>query len=172
MCLASPHILPRVETLALHSSWDYREMRDTKHFVIVMSLFSQLRRITLIHVNWALLPQDVRAALSSRAFECISFHCLTGINTSNLFSLTAGSHASRPRATPHRCHRKTRAKAPYVTSQWFINSSASTYHPDILVEVPSFLPPIQPFSGCRFGRGKKVQNALVSCCLAEFTRLR
>ncbi len=94
MCQASPHIPPRVETLALHSGWDDRKMRGTKHFVAVMSLFSQLRAIKFIHINWSLLPQDVRAALSSHAFQCISFHCVTSYNASDLFSLVSGSRAS------------------------------------------------------------------------------
>ncbi|KAK0460444.1 uncharacterized protein EV420DRAFT_211094 [Desarmillaria tabescens] len=94
MCQASPHIPPRVETLALHSGWDDRKIRNTKHFVAVMSLFSNLRVIKFIHINWALLPQDVRAALSSRAFQCITFHCVTGIKASDLFSLVSASRST------------------------------------------------------------------------------
>ncbi len=94
MCMESPHIPPRVETLVLGSGGDIRKIRGTKHFVAVMSLFTQLRTIELVDIDWLLLPQDVRVALSSHAFQCIRFHCVTGINSSDLFFLVSGSHAS------------------------------------------------------------------------------
>ncbi|PBK61208.1 hypothetical protein ARMSODRAFT_672124 [Armillaria solidipes] len=143
MCQASPHIPPRVETLALHSGWDDRKMRGTKHFVAVMSLFSQLRTIKFIHINWSLLSQDVRAALSSHAFQCISFHCVTGINASDLFSLVSGSRASLHTLELHHTDvagslEQGEQSALYVTNLTLHDSALS---PEVFWNDTSFLAP-------------------------------
>ncbi|KAK0229775.1 hypothetical protein EDD85DRAFT_123446 [Armillaria nabsnona] len=143
MCQASPHIPLRVETLALHSGWDDRKMRGTKHFVAVMSLFSQLRAIKFIHINWALLPQDVRAAISSHAFQCINLHCVTGINASDLFSLVSGSRASLHTLELHHTDvagslEKSEQSALHVTNLTIYDSSLS---PELFWNDTSFLTP-------------------------------
>ncbi|KAK0184490.1 hypothetical protein F5146DRAFT_240371 [Armillaria mellea] len=143
MCMASPHIPPRVKTLALHSGWDDRKMRGTKHFVAVMSLFSQLRAIKFIHINWQLLPQDVRVALSSHAFQSISFHCVTGITASDLSSLISGSHATLHTLELHHTDiagslDQGEQSAPYVTNLTLHDSALSI---EIFWNDTSFLSP-------------------------------
>ncbi|KAK0460461.1 uncharacterized protein EV420DRAFT_211833 [Desarmillaria tabescens] len=143
MCHSSPHIPPRVETLALHSGWDNKKMRNTKHFVAVMSLFSHLRAIKFIHINWALLPQDVRAALSSRAFQCISFHCVTGIKASDLFSLVSTSRSILHTLKIHHTDiigslEQDEQSAPCVTNLTLHDSALS---PELFWNDTSFLSP-------------------------------
>ncbi|KAK0414412.1 hypothetical protein EV421DRAFT_1918147 [Armillaria borealis] len=143
MCQASPHIPPRVETLALHSGWDDRKIRGTTYFGDVMSLFSHLRAIKFIYINWTLLSQDIRAALSSHAFQCISFHCVTGINTSELFFLVSRSHASLHTLELHHTdvaesQEQSEQSAPHVTNLTVYNSALS---PELFWNDTSFLSP-------------------------------
>ncbi|PBK85393.1 hypothetical protein ARMGADRAFT_563687 [Armillaria gallica] len=118
-------------------------MRGTKHFVAVMSLFSQLRTIELIHVDWPLLPQDERVALSSHAFQCIRFHSVTGINSSDLFFLVSGSHASLHTLELHHTDvagslEQGEQSAPYVTNLTVHDSAIS---PELFWNDTSFLSP-------------------------------
>ncbi|PBK61193.1 hypothetical protein ARMSODRAFT_671825 [Armillaria solidipes] len=143
MCQASPHIPPRVETLALHSGWGDRKMQGPKHFGAVMSLFSRLRAIKFIYINWELLPQDVRTALSSHAFQYISFYCVTGINASDLFFLVSGSHASLHTLELHHTDvagslEQGEQSAPYVTNLTLHHSALS---PEVFWNDTSFLSP-------------------------------
>ncbi len=112
MCMESPHIPPRVETLVLGSGGDIRKIRGTKHFVAVMSLFTQLRTIELVDIDWLLLPQG-RAG--GPFFPCLPVHQVSLCNRYQLFRLVlprfrVSCQPSHPRATPHRCRWKSRAR--------------------------------------------------------------
>ncbi|KAG7446109.1 uncharacterized protein BT62DRAFT_1006312 [Guyanagaster necrorhizus] len=93
MCQSSPHILPQVKTLILHGGGE-DQIRDSKHIAAVISSFSRLQEIKFIFVNWALLPQDMRVALSSHAYRYIGFYLVKGVNASDFHSLISGSHDS------------------------------------------------------------------------------
>ncbi|KAK0229765.1 hypothetical protein EDD85DRAFT_123245 [Armillaria nabsnona] len=143
MCMKSPRIPARVETLVLDSGGDIRKMRGTKHLVAVMLLFTRLRTIELIHVDWLLLPQDVRVAISSRAFQCIRFHSVTGINTSDLFFLVSGSHVSLHTLELHHTDvagslEQGEQSAPYVTNLTLHDSAVP---PELFWNDTSFLSP-------------------------------